>query len=117
LIALLAIGVVLVFSVSGGADQGSAAQPQLRVVASPPFTVLGTGFKPSETVRLSVHAGGRDAAKTVIASARGDFAVGFARLKPGECPDYIVSARGSKGSRVARRSVPRLCGADPGPNR
>jgi hypothetical protein len=107
---------VLAFSVGGIADEAAAAKPRLRV-ASAPFSVLGTGFKPGEAVRVSVHAADRDAVKTVVASASGDFAVAFARLKLGECPDYIVSARGSKGSRATRRSVPRPCGADPGPSR
>jgi hypothetical protein len=111
LITLLVL--VLAFSTGGAADQDAAAKPRLRV-APAPFSVVGAGFKPGETVRVSVHAGDRDAAKTVVASASGAFAVGFARLKLGECQDYIVSARGDKGSRAARRSVPRLCGADPG---
>jgi hypothetical protein len=39
----------------------------------------------------------------------------FARLKLDNCPEYMISARGNKGSRAAVRSVPRTCGIDPRP--
>jgi hypothetical protein len=117
LIALLAVVFVLSANVGGAANQGAASKPQLRVAALSPFTVMGTGFRPGETVRVSVHTRDRDVSKTDVAGGRGVIDVRFSRLKLGNCPEYMVAARGSKGSRAGLRSVPRACGTDPDSNR
>jgi hypothetical protein len=114
LIGLLAVVLVLSFNVGGAANQGAAAaKPRLRVAALSTFTVVGTGFRPGETVRVSAHTPERDAAKQDVADADGSFSVRLGRLKLDKCPDYMIAASGNKGSRAVQRSIPRACGIDP----
>ena len=115
---VLAVAVALVLSLSASdagnrADSASAAKPQLRVVDLSPFAVVGTGFKAGETVRVTVRARGGSASTTDDAAASGRVEVRFPRMKLGRCPEYVISARGDKGSRAGLRSIPRPCGIDP----
>jgi len=112
---LLALLVLVVASPFG--QRQSYATPQLRVVTLRPFEVVGTGFRASETVRVNVSSNTAAASTKDVAGRRGGIDVRFSRLKLGTCPQYVVSARGSKGSRAAVRSIPRACGIDPGPAR
>jgi hypothetical protein len=117
LIAFFAVALVLAlpFTLSGGGspEGGSAAKPQLRVAGGTPFGVVGTGFQAGETVRVTMRAEGDSVSATDVASATGRITVRLPRMKLGECPMYVIGARGNKGSRAGLRSVPRPCGVDP----
>ena len=88
---------------AGLAAGGPTARPQLRVDSLRPFAVVGTGFRVGEHVRVTVRAD---------ADVRGRIAVRFRGMTLGDCPTYLVSARGDKGSWATMRSVPRPCGVD-----
>jgi hypothetical protein len=77
-----------------------------------PLTVLGTGFRAGETVRVAAITDAGAGAKSGRAGAAGRIGVRFPRLTLDSCPSYIISARGDKGSRATLRSVPRPCGID-----
>ena len=61
---------------------------------------------------MTVRADGDVAARSDDADVRGRIGVRFRAMTLGDCPTYLVSARGNKGSRAGLRSVPRPCGAD-----
>jgi hypothetical protein len=108
---------VAALAVAGGLSAGLAAggptaRPQLRVDSLRPFAVVGAGFRAGEQVRVTVRADGDVAARADKADARGRIAVRFRGMTLGDCPTYLVSARGSKGSRATLRSIPRPCGID-----
>ena len=100
---------------AGHAAGGPAAKPQLAVVSLSPFVVVGSGFHAGETVRVTVRANAGAASKRDAASRAGRIGVRFAGLRLGRCPEYIVVARGDKGSSAHLRSLPRACGIDPRP--
>jgi hypothetical protein len=100
--------------VSGLAAGGPTAKAKLRVVTLRPFVVAGSGFHAGETVRVTVRADTAYAWKRDEASTAGRIGVRFPALRLGECPEYVVAARGDMGSRAGLRSIPRLCGIDPG---
>lgn len=97
---------------AGLAAGGPTAKPQLRVVSLHPFAVAGSGFLTGEHVRVTVRADGDVAARMDAADARGRIGVRFRAMMLDDCPIYVVSARGDKGSRAGLRSVPPLCGTD-----
>jgi hypothetical protein len=82
------------------------------VVSLHPFAVAGSGFRAGEHVRVTVRAEGAAAARSDDADSRGRIGVRFRAMTLGDCPTYVVSASGDKGSRAGLRSVPRPCGAD-----
>jgi hypothetical protein len=97
---------------AGLAAGGSTAKPQLRVVSLQPFAVAGSGFRAGERVRVTVRAEGDVGARMDDADARGRIGVRFRSMTLGDCPTYVIAARGDKGSRAGLRSVPRPCGPD-----
>ena len=97
---------------AGLAAGGSTAKPQLRVVSLQPFAVAGSGFRAGEHVRVTVRADGDVAARTDAADIRGRIGVRFRAMALGDCPTYVIAARGDRGSRAGLRSVPRPCGAE-----
>ena len=60
---------------------------------------------PDQAIGVEDDEGGLD-------TMRGRIAVRFRGMTLGDCPTYLVSARGSKGSRATLRSIPRPCGID-----
>jgi hypothetical protein len=97
---------------AGLAAGGPTAKPQLRVVSLQPFAVAGSGFRAGERVRVTVRADGDVGARMDDADARGRIGVRFRSMTLGDCPTYVIAARGDKGSRAGLRSVPRPCGPD-----
>jgi hypothetical protein len=77
-----------------------------------PLVVVGAGFRAGETVRVSASADEGFGARAAAAGSSGRISVRFPKLKLGRCSDYLISAKGDKGSRAALRSVPRPCGID-----
>ena len=115
MIVVFAVAAILLASSFTTPNAAEQAKPQLRVVTLRPFVVVGIGFRPGETVRVNVRAEAGAASTKDVAGRRGGIDVRFARLKLDKCPEYMVSARGNKGSRASVRSVPRTCGIDPRP--
>jgi hypothetical protein len=90
----------------------STVRAQLRVADLRPLAVSGSGFRAGETVRVTAITDAGAGAKSAETGAAGRFGMRFPKLKLDGCPNYLISARGDKGSRTTLRSVPRPCGAD-----
>jgi hypothetical protein len=114
--AVFAAGAVIVTAFAAGqqGDSDSAgAKPRLSIDLSP-LAVGGTGFKPGETVRITVR-GLSVPTRSVKASAAGRISMRFPGARMGDCPRLvIVTAIGDKGSRAQFRRMPPACGIDPG---
>jgi hypothetical protein len=100
--ALVAVSLVVVAVVlgsgSGSSDtKASAQRARLLPVSQNPLRVKGTGFRPSERVKVVVV----DTAvrRRVTASSTGSFVVAFPGL--GTCNGVTVKAAGSHGSRAS----------------
>jgi hypothetical protein len=98
------IALVFVLVVSSAAATGF--QPALHVRSLAPFSVRGTHFKPSERVRVTLNGTwvGRGTANPsggVVVTLRGAIA--------DRCSGYLVTAVGSKGSRVTLRAPALMC--------
>jgi hypothetical protein len=110
---VLLLAAVLVAASAAAAGRGAeAAKPRLRVDALRPLVVVGTGFRAAETVRVTANADEGFGAKSAQAGSAGRINVRFPKLKLGRCSEYLISAKGDKGSRAALRSVPPPCGID-----
>jgi hypothetical protein len=96
-----AFGVILVVPVAIAAAVAGTAR--LQVMARAPFTVHGAGFAPGEHVTIVAQVVGRHV-KVVTAGLDGTFTVRF-DVSLGVCPEYVVSATGSRGSRASLRLV------------
>ena len=91
----------------GAAAHGgvSGGKPQLRLVDKRPVTVQGSGFKPLERVTLVASAQGSSWERRLAATAAGRFFVSFRSRSIDGCASYEITARGSRGSRTALRSL------------
>jgi hypothetical protein len=99
---VLAAGTVALALVAAPqAGAGALAAPALRIAASQPLTVSGTGFRPGERVRVTVVLPARASASR-RAGPRGGFTLRFAALALPHCHVAVtVLARGGRGSRAA----------------
>jgi len=111
-VALLLAVALVAASASTPGRGAEAAKPRLRVDALRPLVVVGTGFRAGETVRVTASADEGYGAKTDEAGSPGRIYVRFPKLKLGRCSEYVISAKGDKGSRTTLRSVPPPCGID-----
>src|SRR5438046_3257044 len=85
----LAISLVLI------AD--AAQPPVVRVAADTPVTVVGSGFREHEPVRVTIVMGTRRFADAAVASAAGEFSVRCAGTRLGRwATPLVVSARGEQ---------------------
>jgi hypothetical protein len=92
-IAALAAALVL-------AGIGSAAvecTPTLQMTSRVPFAVQGLNFKAREHVTVSVLSK-TTKQKPVVATPTGTFRVVFDDVSVGRCGDFIIRARGARGS-------------------
>jgi hypothetical protein len=114
--AVFAAGAVVLAAIATGerGDAGSTgATPRLSVDLRP-LAVGGTGFRPSETVRITVR-GDVASSRTAKANAAGRISMRFPGVRVEQCPKLlIVTAIGDKGSRAQVRRMPAACGLDPG---
>jgi hypothetical protein len=108
----LAVAAVLAPGYAIAEGQSAATKPQLRVVATQPLAVMGTGFRPGEKVRVSAHTDDGDGSRLGTAGRAGRLGMRFPSLSLDRCATYLITARGSKGSRATVRSVPPPCGSD-----
>jgi hypothetical protein len=103
-----ALAAVALLVVSGWTAGGGESRPALRVVATAPVTVAGTGFAAGERVRLTLRAGrARPSTRTVDAGRDGRFRARFNALLAVEpCSGtLVVTAAGSRGSRASWKRV------------
>jgi hypothetical protein len=117
--AVVAAGAVVLTAFAAGqrGETDSAdAKPRLSVDLAP-FAVAGTGFKPGETVRITVRGTTVGSSRSSKASAAGRISVRFPGVDLDQCGRghlIIVTAIGDKGSRAQVRRMPPACGMDPG---
>lgn len=108
---LLALGAVELTSAAPIRER-AGARPALRLVRVQPFTVLGTGFKPRERVRVTVVREDRTVVRARGASAAGRFVVSFRELEPRRCAASRVKATGVRGSRAILKLAQPACAPD-----
>jgi hypothetical protein len=82
------------------------SQPTLRVKTFAPFTVVGTHFRASEHVKVTLAGTWVRRAKT---TALGRFVVAFKGVGVDVCNGFAVRAVGSRGSVALLRAPPREC--------
>jgi hypothetical protein len=113
-----ASAVVLPAFAAGERDETDSADAKPRLsIDLQPVAVVGTGFKPGETVRIIVRGTAVGSSRSSKASAAGRISVRFPGVRLDECrPGHliIVTAIGDKGSRAQVRRMPPACGIDPG---
>ena len=103
----------LAVAVPAAPGQGTtAARASLRVVSVSPLTLVGSGFRPSERVVVTLLMRGGPATKAV-STRTGRFVVRFRRSAP--CGLVVARATGSAGSRAVAR-VPGGACIEPGPD-
>jgi hypothetical protein len=109
-----AVVAVAAFAAGQRDDADSAGgKPRLSVDLAP-LVVGGSGFRPGETVRITVR-GVAVAPRTDTASVAGRISVRFPGVRLLQCPKLlIITATGNKGSRAQLRRMPTACGLDPG---
>jgi hypothetical protein len=101
---LLLAGLMTVPSTAPGAVR--TARLQVMDTAAP--ALRGTGFKPSEHVRLQIVAGTTHATRRVVASRSGAFTVSLAGLTTSDCA-FSVVASGNEGTRTTYKRAPGVC--------
>ncbi len=91
---------------------GAAQPPVVRVGADAPATVVGSGFRQNEPVRVTIVMGTRQLDGAAVASATGEFSVRFAGTRLDRCATpLVVSARGELTGLVTATLPPRECAA------
>jgi hypothetical protein len=100
----------LVFAVA--AAVGAARIPELRVDADVPMAVTGSGFRPHESVKVSIAMGTRRLDAAAVASDDGGFTVRFGGTRLDRCATpLVISATGRETGRVVAKLPPRECAA------
>jgi hypothetical protein len=91
---------------------GAAQPPVVRVAADAPVTVVGSGFRERESVRVTIVMGTRRFDGAAVASAAGEFSVRFAGTRLDRCATpLVISARGELTGLVTAALPPRECAA------
>jgi hypothetical protein len=91
---------------AGAATTADQRSPALRIADRQPLVLRGTGFKPSERVRVTVSADGDSATRRLRAGARGVFSATFERMALHPCDGLFASAVGASGSRAKLKAEP-----------
>jgi hypothetical protein len=88
----------------------------VRLTATSPATVHGTGFYAGERVTVTVRGGSTVMRKSVMSTGEGAFTVRFGRAAPAAgCRGLGISAVGSRGDRADWKTAPAPCGTLLGP--
>jgi len=91
---------------------GAAQPPVVRVAADAPVTIVGSGFREHEPVRVTIVMGTRRFADVAVASAAGEFSVRFAGTRLDRCATpLVVSAWGELTGLVTATLPQRECAA------
>jgi hypothetical protein len=80
--------------------------PVVRAVTMQPFRVRGSNFRPAERVTVRVVVEGAARVHVLRAASTGTFTTTFTAVSIGNCTAYLVTARGSGGSRAMLRRNP-----------
>jgi|SRR5215467_14514782 len=100
------------FAVSLVFVAGAAQPPVVRVAADAPVTVVGSGFRDRESVRVTIVMGTRRVAGTGVASGAGEFSVRFSGMRLDRCATpLVISAEGKLTGLVTATLPPRDCAA------
>jgi hypothetical protein len=91
-----------------------AGGARVRVTNASPATVRGTGFVPSERVRVTVDAD-TTVTRRVLAGPAGGFTTRFQTLTLSWCTAYVVRAVGSRGDTAIVRVRAPECPQPPTP--
>jgi hypothetical protein len=84
----------------------AAPRPALKLLATQPLRIGGTGFRPRETIRLTVRTGDRVTRAATAADRAGDFAVTARKALVSHCTTLVIAAAGSDGTRAVLRRFP-----------
>ena len=87
---------------------GAVQTARLRVLDTNTPALRGTGFKPSEHVRLQIVAGTTHATRRAVASKTGVFTMSLAGLTTSDCALSVV-AIGNEGTRATYKRAPGVC--------
>ena len=101
----LAVALVCLSALLAGGAAAATRTAHVTLVSNSPASVLGTGFRATERVTLTVSAT-ETRTKRVTAGARGNFRTTFAGFSVKFCVPYTLQARGSRGSRAFVKIVP-----------
>jgi hypothetical protein len=74
-----------------------------------PITLVGSGFKPREQVRVTVVREDQTAVRPVAANREGAFVVGFVQLTLRRCAALSVKASGARGSHAVLKLAAPAC--------
>ena len=89
----------------------ATTRPHVRLAASTPAGVTGTGFRHGERVLVRVGNGKVVLAKRVRTSSRGSFTARFLHnVVTPQCGQVTVTATGQLGDRATWESAPPVCG-------
>jgi len=90
----------------------AAQPPVVRVAADLPATIMGSGFREREPVRVTILMGARRLDGAAVASATGEFSVRFSGTRLDRCATpLVVSARGKLTGLVTATLPVRECAA------
>ena len=107
---LAATALAISFALS--TDAGAAQPAVLRIEADAPVTLVGSGFRQQEPVRVTIVMGTQRFAAAAVASAGGEFTVRFAGTTLDRCATpLVVSAWGEQTGLVTATLPPRECAA------
>jgi hypothetical protein len=101
----IALAIALTAAVAAAASTAESAadrKAQLSVVKAKPLALRGTGFRPNESVRITLLASVKRSVRRATAGPNGSFKVSFSRGGEG-CSLMIAHAVGSQGSRASVR--------------
>jgi hypothetical protein len=104
------IGVIGVLAAPGVTS--ATTKPALRVTRDLPLTLVGTGFRPAESARITIVDGRLRVVRTVRATKRGSFTLRLPGVRLNYCAQPLsIVARGARSGLV--RFVPpmRECAA------
>jgi hypothetical protein len=96
----LAAGALVTLSVASGQPEQKA---ELRLLQTKPLALRGTGFRPGESVRVTLLASIKRTSRRATAGPNGSFKVSFPRGAAEGCSLQIAHAVGSEGSRASVR--------------
>ena len=90
----------------------AAQPPVVRVAADAPVTIMGSGFREHEPVRVTIVMGTRRLDGAAVTSAAGEFSVRFSGTRLDRCATpLVVSARGELTGLVTATLPVRECAA------
>ena len=90
----------------------AAQPPVVRVAADAPVTIVGSGFREHEPVRVTILMGTRRFASAAVASTAGEFSVRFSGTRLDRCATpLVIYAQGELTGLVTATLPPRECAA------